>query len=124
MNIVINTESTEPLFAQLVNQIKKAVSTGFLKPGDQLPSIRQLAYDLDINNKTVAKAYGLLERDAIIVAKGYRGSFVHADALKNSDVDFKAEASDKLRSVIVELKHNGVTDTELRQAFADILNSL
>lgn len=123
MNITINTENTQPLFAQLVDQIKLAVSGGHLKAGDQLPSIRQLAADLDINNKTVAKAYGLLERDEVIVAKGYRGSFIHPDAVANSQVDFKATATDKLKSVIIELKAAGVTDTELRQVFAEILSN-
>ena len=122
MNIIINTESAEPLFAQLVTQIKQAVSAGHIKPGDQLPSIRQLGNDLEINNKTVAKAYALLERDAVIVAKGYRGSFVHPDAINNCDIDIKGVAENKLTAVVQELKGMGLTDSELRLLFADIIN--
>jgi len=48
-----------PQFEQLIEQIKAAVTTGILKPGDALPSIRQLANDLALNSKTVAKAYKL-----------------------------------------------------------------
>ena len=122
MNIIINTESPEPLFAQLVSQIKQAVSGGHIKPGDQLPSIRQLANDLDINNKTVAKAYALLERDVVTVAKGYRGSFVHPDAINNCHIDIKGVAENKLTAVVQELKALGLTDSELRLLFADLIN--
>ncbi len=122
MNIIINEESSDPLFAQLVGQIKQAVAGGHIKPGDQLPSIRQLANDLEINNKTVAKAYALLERDAVIVAKGYRGSFVHPDAVNNCTIDITNVAENKLLAVVSELKSMGLTDSELRLLFADIIN--
>ncbi|WP_417452005.1 GntR family transcriptional regulator, partial [Kordiimonas sp.] len=80
MEIVINIDSEEPLFAQVVEQIKTGVRGQRLKAGDPLPSIRQLASDLGVNNKTIAKAYRLLERDNIIVTRGYRGTFIHDEA--------------------------------------------
>jgi len=49
-----------------------------------LPSIRQLANDLELDRKMVAKAYRLLERDSVIQTKRYRGTFVHPDAKANS----------------------------------------
>jgi GntR family transcriptional regulator len=90
MEITIDIEAEMPLFEQLVDQIKKTVAQGKLQPGASLPSIRQLAGDLQINNKTVAKAYRLLERDTVIVTKGYRGTFVHENAVANSAIDFKS----------------------------------
>ena len=65
MEITIDIEAEMPLFEQLVDQIKRTVAQHKLKPGDNLPSIRQLAGDLQLNNKTVAKAYRLLERDSV-----------------------------------------------------------
>ena len=91
MQIVVDIESPTPLFSQLVSQIKAAVQSGARQPGDALPSIRQLANDLNLNNKTVAKAYRLLERDAVIETRGYRGTFVHRDALANCDADINAQ---------------------------------
>ena len=90
MEIVIDIEASVPLFAQLIEQVKKAVLSDEVRAGDALPSIRQLANDLDINNKTVAKAYRLLERDSVIQTKGYRGTYVHPDAKVNSRVDLHA----------------------------------
>ena len=83
MEITIDIDNPLPQFEQLIEQIKAAVTAGALKPGDSLPSIRQLANDLDLNSKTVAKAYQLLTRDSIIETKGYRGTYVHPKAKTN-----------------------------------------
>ncbi|PCI71652.1 MAG: GntR family transcriptional regulator [Gammaproteobacteria bacterium] len=122
MQIVINTESSIPLFAQLVEQIKQAVKAKKVKAGDGLPSIRQLANDLDINNKTVAKAYKLLERDCVIESKSYRGTFVHPDAINNCEVDLTNWTNKKLENTIKELRKSNVTDSEIRIAFAELMN--
>ena len=122
MEIVIDIEDETPMFAQLVEQVKQAVASGSLLPGTQLPSIRQLANDLDLNSKTVAKAYKLLERDAIIEAKGYRGSFIHPKAKENCTVDFELLATQKLNSVIDELEQEGVTASEIRIVFNRIMS--
>ncbi len=73
-----------PPSAQLVGQIEEAVFCGQLCPGDALPSIQQLANDLELDSNTVAKAYRALERDSVVQTKGYRGTFVHPDAEANT----------------------------------------
>ena len=123
MQIIINTDEATPLFTQLVDQVKNAVASDQIKPGDPLPSIRQLANDLDINNKTVAKAYKLLERDSIILSKGYRGSFIHIDAKANCDIDINTVIESKLTETISYLRQSGATDSEIRIAFANALNN-
>lgn len=123
MQITIDIESSAPLYSQLISQVKQAVQKGHKRPGDPLPSIRQLANDLNLNNKTVAKAYRLLERDNVIQARGYRGTYIHPDARANSLVDLNDFVSDKLKSAISTLKERGATDSEIRVAFAAIMNS-
>lgn len=122
MDIVINLESPVAAFTQLINQIKSAVKTETLRPGDPLPSIRQLANDLSLNNKTVAKAYRLLERDAVIQTRGYRGTFVHPDAKANSAVDLHAWVRTTLEQAVDEFRSAGVTDSEIRSALTDVMN--
>jgi len=122
MQIVIDIDHPEPLFAQLVQQIKQAVQTGRLSPGDPLPSIRQLANDLEMNSKTVAKAYRLLERDSVVQTNGYRGTFIHPDAKANSTIDLNAWVVNKLRETIAEFRESGVTDSEIRIAFGNVIN--
>lgn len=122
MLITIDIDDTQPPFAQLIAQVKDAVAGGSLVAGDALPSIRQLANDLDLNNKTVAKAYRLLERDHIVQTKGYRGTFVHPDALANSSVDLNGEIMKSLQATIDEFRQAGVTDAEIRNAFSAVMS--
>ena len=122
MSITINIDDPQPLFAQVIEQIKKAVLIGELRPGDALPSIRQLAIDLDLNSKTVAKAYQLLERDCVIQMRGYRGTFVHPDAKEKSTVDLNAWVKDTLNKTIAAFRQSGVTDSEIRIAFSNVMN--
>ena len=123
MEIIIDIDDPVPLFAQLIEQIKKAVLSNNLRPGDGLPSIRQLANDLQLNSKTVAKAYRLLERDSVIQAKGYRGTFIHPDAKVNSTVDLNEWVMTKLSETVSAFRESGVTDSEIRIAFANVLNN-
>ena len=122
MEITIDIDDPVPLFAQLIGQIKEAVLADRIGPGDALPSIRQLANDLELNSKTVAKAYRLLERDSVIQTKGYRGTFVHPDARVNSTVDLNAWVMTKLGETIAVFRESGVTDSEIRIAFGDLMN--
>ena len=123
MNIIIDIEGSTPLFTQLLEQIKGAVLGDKLAPGDALPSIRQLANDLGLNTKTVAKAYRLLERDSVIQTKGYRGTFVHPDAKANSTVDLSEWVETQLSETIATLRTSGVTDSEIRIAFGNLMNN-
>ena len=123
MEIVIDITDPKPPFSQLIEQIKQAVFSGSLKPGEQLPSIRQLAGDLDLNSKTVAKAYRLLERDSVIQSRGYRGTFVHPDGKTNSSVDLNDWVMARIGETIASFRDAGVTDPEIRNAFNNAMNN-
>ena len=123
MEFVINTRGSVPLFAQLIQQIKRAVLSGELSPGSVLPSIRQLANDLELNPNTVAKAYRLLERDAVIETRGYRGTFIHPDARANSTVDLNPWVMSRLSEAIQAFRESGVTDSEIRFAFGNVMKN-
>jgi len=122
MEITVDIDNPVPQFEQLIEQIKAAVTAGVLKPGDALPSIRQLANDLELNSKTIAKAYKLLERDSIIEAKGYRGTYVHPKAKTNCKFNLQEWTLRKLGETIGELREAGVTDSEIRNAFTAAIN--
>lgn len=123
MEISIDIEAPVPMFAQVIAQIKKAVLAGQIHPGDGLPSIRQLANDLELNNKTVAKAYRLLERDSVIQTKGYRGTFIHPDAKANSTIDLTEWVMTTLNETVAAFKESGVTDSEIRIAFTKVMTN-
>lgn len=58
--------STEPIYRQLVEQVRRLVAGGQLAPGDALPSVREVALQLAVNPMTVSKAYGLLELESLL----------------------------------------------------------
>jgi GntR family transcriptional regulator len=122
VEISIDIDDPLPQFEQLIEQIKAAVTAGILKPGTPLPSIRQLANDLELNNKTVAKAYKLLERDEIIETKGYRGTYIHPKAKANCKFNLQEWTLRKLGETIEDLREAGVTDSEIRNAFTTTMS--
>jgi GntR family transcriptional regulator len=77
-----------PLYAQLTRAIQFAITTGRLKVGEQLPTVRQLAVELRVNANTVAKVYAELERSGILETRRGVGTFVcarHFEAISNQD---------------------------------------
>lgn len=96
MDIVINKNEPFPVYAQLIDQVKKAFFSGKLRGGSALPSVRQLANDLDISYEAVAKAYSLLERDAVIKSKRC-GIFVHPDELRRKERASLQELENEIR---------------------------
>jgi len=78
--VTIDTRDKTPIYAQLERGLRAAMATGRLKPGDQLPTVRQLAVELSINANTVARVYADLERSGAIETRRGVGSFVSATA--------------------------------------------
>lgn len=82
INIIISNSSGQPIYDQIVTQIKNLIIAGELKSGDALPSMRLLAKELRISVITTKRAYEELEREGFIVSMTGKGSFV---ASKNTD---------------------------------------
>ena len=76
--IAIDPHDRTPIYAQLERALRAAIATGRLAPGDQLPTVRQLAVDLRINANTVARVYVDLERQGVIETRRGVGSFITA----------------------------------------------
>src|SRR6185295_2855035 len=79
MGIVsIDTRDATPIYAQLERGLRAAIASGRLQPGDQLPTVRQLAVDLKVNANTVARVYAELERAGVLETRRGVGSFISA----------------------------------------------
>jgi len=72
----IATGSSEPIYRQLVEQVRRLAAAGQLKPGDTMPSVREIASNLALNPMTVSKAYGLLEMDGVLARRRGLGMVV------------------------------------------------
>ena len=80
--VSIDARDRTPIYAQLERALRAAVATGRLQPGDQLPTVRQLAVDLSVNANTVARVYAELERAGVIETRRGVGSFVCGTAAR------------------------------------------
>jgi GntR family transcriptional regulator len=76
MEIRIDPDSPVSIYLQIVNGVKHQVATGRLKPGEQLPTVRELATNLRVNPNTVARAYDILDGDSVITTQQGRGTYV------------------------------------------------
>jgi GntR family transcriptional regulator len=107
-----------PIYLQLMEQVKHAVETGALQPGEQLPGIRPLAEELVINPNTVAKAYRELEHEGVIELRHGAGAFVSGQTAKGKKAaDSLRTAQPIVAAAIEKLRDRGLTDEEIRRLF-------
>ncbi|MBO5352310.1 MAG: GntR family transcriptional regulator [Lachnospiraceae bacterium] len=117
MNLIINNTSMQPIYEQIVEQVKGMIMQGVLSREEMLPSVRSLSKDLRVSALTVKKAYDTLEQEGFIVTVHGKGSFV---AGVNQNLLFeeqKKEVERDLETAIRKGKSCGMTDEELRQLF-------
>jgi GntR family transcriptional regulator len=112
-----NPASGVPIYLQLMEQVKHAVETGALRPGEQLPGIRPLSEELVINPNTVAKAYRELEHEGVIELRQGAGAFVAANAGANARAEKFRGARTIVAGAVKQLRARGVTDEEIRRLY-------
>ena len=110
-----NPSSGVPIYFQLMEQVKHAIETGALRPGEQLPGIRPLAEELVVNPNTVAKAYRELEHEGAVELRQGAGAFVSDKAPAKKDADKLRAAQTTVAAAIEMLRARGVTDEEIRR---------
>ena len=112
-----NPSSGVPIYLQLMEQVKHAIETGALRPGEQLPGIRPLAEELVVNPNTVAKAYRELEHEGVVELRQGAGAFVTDKAPTKKDADRLRAGKASVAATVEKLRARGVTDEEIRRLF-------
>lgn len=87
ITIKLDLKSGVPFYRQIIDQVKSAIATGLIEPGDRLPTVRQLAVDLSINPNTVARAYTELELTGLVETQMGSGTFVGQRKVEQDDVE-------------------------------------
>jgi GntR family transcriptional regulator len=98
--VAIDSRDSTPIYAQLDRGLRAAIASGRLNPGDQLPTVRQLAVDLQVNANTVARVYTDLERAGILETRRGVGSFIRATAAEARPPD---EHQRRLRAFVTRV---------------------
>ena len=124
MKFLVNPSAGQPLYLQLILQIRHAIDTGVLQPGDALPALRTLAQELVMSPNTVVKAYEELERDGWIEIRHGSGAYVTARRGMKPRADRLRRAQERVRALIARLRADGVSDEEVQRLFeAELLFS-
>ncbi|EOS80574.1 hypothetical protein C817_01631 [Dorea sp. 5-2] len=121
MKLIINHSSMQPIYEQIVEQIKNKVMHGELEENTALPSVRVLAKELKVSALTVKKAYDALEEEGFVNTVHGKGSFV---AFANQELlleEKKKEVEADLERAIRKGRSCGMTDPEIRTLFEIIL---
>ncbi len=121
MDVSINIDSAEPVYEQIVRQIQLGARSGVLAPGTPLPSVRQLAADLELNRNTVARAFKTLEERGVIQTAGRKGTFVGGGAAEEVGRLLANKAERVLRQAIGGLIADGLSQDEIAEIFTRAL---
>ena len=123
MDIAVQIDSPEPVYEQIVRQIRDGVSSGELAAGVPLPPVRQLATDLVLNRNTVARAYKMLEEQGVIQTAGRKGTFVRDGAAEEVTRLKTGNAERLLRQTIGALTSDGLARDEIAAIFNRVLRA-
>lgn len=124
MNLIINHSSMEPIYEQLSRQFRALISTGQMKEGEPLPSVRVLAKELKISALTVKKSYDDLEQAGFITTVHGKGSFVSSACQELFLEQQKQEVENLLEQAVRKGRSLGLSAQELSDTFELLLEDL
>ena len=111
----VNPASGVPIYVQLMEQIKHAIESRALRPGDQLPGIRALAQQAVVSPNTVVKAYTELDREGVIELRHGAGAFIAESDRHNARIREIRIANNLVEDLISKLRKLDFTDDEIRR---------
>ncbi len=116
---MISPSSGVPIYKQLLSQIERMILNGYFAQGDSLPSVRQVATDLDINPMTVSKAYGLLEERGYVERLRGKGMIVAKRDDEVSEKEKLTMLNTMIKDLISEAQLIGVSQQQLLAMFVE-----
>jgi len=109
IEIKLDLKSGVPFYRQVIDQVKAAIATETLSPGDRLPTVRQLAVDLSINPNTVSRAYTELELTGLVETQMGSGTFVGSRQVKPNDVEQRRMLNQLCQEFLSRVSTHGFT---------------
>lgn len=125
IHLNVDAGSGMPVYLQITDQITRAVALGVLKPGEQLPTVKQLARDLLVNPATVSHALRELEHLEIVRSRSGHGWFVRDDAVTGAaTAAYRDVVKTSVEAAVREARSLGVAESDLRELFNKSLDAL
>lgn len=121
VKLIINNSSMQPIYEQIVSQMKKEIMRGELQEGAMLPSVRTLAKELKVSALTVKKAYDALDAEGFVVTVHGKGSFVTLASQELMLEEKKKEVEADLEMAIRKGRSCGMSSQEITELFQIVL---
>ena len=118
--IVISPADPDPMYKQVIDQIKDAIANGTLAPDERLPSIREMSNELKISPITIKRAYRDLENEGYIITRSGLGSFiagVNRERLREEKI---AEIREEMRKIMKTGEKFGITSSDIKKIIKEI----
>lgn len=120
MKLNLDPESSVPIYIQIEDSIHSLIAAGQLQPGEQLPTIRELAANIRVNLNTVARAYFELDREGVISTQRGRGTFVSGKLDENQIAKKRLKLLSSIIESAVQEAHNlGYSGDEIKKVFQE-----
>lgn len=113
--IVLDLHSGVPVYRQIIDQVRGALASGALRAGDQLPTVRQLAVDLEINPNTVVRAYRELELGGLLETQQGTGTFISAQKLARGNAERERQLGQIVADCVARAGAAGFTVVDLME---------
>lgn len=121
MRIIINNSSMQPIYDQIIDQIKALILGGKQMEGEMLPSVRGLSKELKISALTVKKAYDALEEDGFIVTVHGKGSYIKKINPSLQEEEIRKNLEQSLERAITKAQMSGIPNSEIEEIFQLVL---
>jgi len=118
----LDLQSGVPVYRQIIDHVLGGISTGVLRPGDQLPTVRQLAVDLAINPNTVVRAYRELEIREVLTTQQGTGTFITDKKPRANELERQRRISQLAGELLARAGAEGITLQELLDYFTELQN--
>jgi GntR family transcriptional regulator len=109
----LDLHSGVPVYRQIIDQVRGGIAAGALVAGDQLPTVRQLAVDLEINPNTVVRAYRELELGGLLETHQGTGTFISAQKMKKADAERERQLAQIVTDAVARAGAAGFTLDDL-----------
>jgi GntR family transcriptional regulator len=116
----LDLRSGVPVYRQLIDQVQGGIASGSLAAGDQLPTVRQAAVDLEINLNTVLRAYRELEIRGVLETQQGTGTFIAAQKIERNKAERERQLNLLVGEFIARAGANGFTVHELEEALREV----
>jgi GntR family transcriptional regulator len=119
MNFRLDGHSGVPVYRQIIDQVLAGIAAGKLAPGDQLPTVRQVAVDLSINPNTVMRAYRELEIRGVLDSQQGTGTFIAEQEVQPDEVERRQRLNQLVGEFVARAGSAGITIDELLEELHD-----